>query len=199
MGTTVTADRIHVVLGGELALVTLGEAHHRVVLPNNSVSTTRWLSDGLDLGDGWPRRLENHLEDAGGVQVVLNLARSGLTVAGVCDELSMQFRWGFPAIAQAYEEVRTRLIPSGAKPVPGALIFAFGEEIPPKLVKKLESWAVKNHWKPIFVRAVASPHEFSEIVVPAVGASEDEIQAFLLALRMQCLPPEPNGQSLPGM
>lgn len=169
--------KIHAVLGGAEALRPCEPpAKPGLALPHGHGST-RWLSGGASVAEGWPLRLENILNAGGTRHLVLNLARADIPDIALVDELHPHFPDGFQRTMRLVDEVRARLSGLGIRSEAGALVVQPSAMLPPAALRKIAIVAQRLGMHPI----VAGLDPLVWPATPPRTAEEAGKQAELLA------------------
>lgn len=141
--------RIHAVLGGAEALRPCEPpAKPGLALPHG-YGTSRWLSGGASVAEGWPLRLENILNAGETRNLVLNLARTDIPDIALVDELHPHFPDGFQRTVRLVEEVRGRLSAQGVRSEMGVLVVQLSTMLPPAALRKIAIVAQRLGMHPI--------------------------------------------------
>lgn len=129
--------KVHAVLGGAGALRPCDPPGKPGLRLPHGYGSTRWLSGGASVAEGWPLLLENILNATETRHLVLNLARVDVPDIAIVDELHPQYPEGFQRTRSLIEEVRGRLSDMGLRSEPGVLVVHPSTMLPPAALRKI--------------------------------------------------------------
>lgn len=174
--------RIHAVLGGAEALRPCDPPGKPGLSLPHGYGSTRWLSGGASVAEGWPLRMENILNAFGTRNLVLNLARVDIPDIALVDELHPNFPDGFQRTLRLIEEVRGRLSGLGLRSELGVLVVQPSTSLPPAALRKISIVSQRLGLHPIVAGLDPTGMSVSPPRTPEEAGKQAEMVAGLIAL-----------------